>query len=152
MNALIWNARCLGSTRAFMEFRRLMADQAPCLVFICETKIHVVRCGSWKSRFQLESLFGVDSVGASGGLLLIWKTPLDVMIKSYSQGHTDCTVRWQDKFWQFTGFYGNPDCSLRTSSWDLIRKLARGTLMDQLPWLVGGDFNEILLCREKQGG
>lgn len=34
-------------------------------------------------------------------------------------------------------------------SWDLLRELSEGC---DLPWLVLGDFNEIMFSHEKQGG
>lgn len=52
--------------------------------------------------------------------------------------------------WRFNGFYANPDNELRVHSWNLLCRLAGGVSNDAL--LVGGDFNEILLDREKKGG
>ncbi|KAL5819516.1 hypothetical protein ACOSQ4_023358 [Xanthoceras sorbifolium] len=54
-----------------------------------------------------------------------------------------------NKVWRLTGFYGNPNASQRIHSWTLLRRL-RG--LSSLPWLCGGDFNEILSDSEKMGG
>ncbi|KAL5798919.1 hypothetical protein ACOSQ2_003739 [Xanthoceras sorbifolium] len=51
--------------------------------------------------------------------------------------------------WRFTGFYGEPKQWLREQSWVLLRRLAG---LDNLPWLIGGDFNEILRGDEKDRG
>uniref|UniRef100_A0A7N2L446 DUF4283 domain-containing protein n=1 Tax=Quercus lobata TaxID=97700 RepID=A0A7N2L446_QUELO len=48
-----------------------------------------------------------------------------------------------------TGFYGNPDTSRRTESWNLLKYLSG---LSQFPWLVIGDFNEIVGLSEKEGG
>ncbi|KAH6763796.1 hypothetical protein C2S51_015045 [Perilla frutescens var. frutescens] len=82
----------------------------------------------------------------------MWKFPIDITVRSYSQGHIDCEAELKDKRWRFTGFYGNPESHLRKFSWELIRKLAKDGQMRSLPWLIGGDFNEILLAYEKTGG
>ncbi|XP_031120221.1 uncharacterized protein LOC116023364 [Ipomoea triloba] len=51
--------------------------------------------------------------------------------------------------WRMTGFYGFPERSRRSESWDLLRTLAgRSTL----PWVVVGDFNDLLFQHEKRGG
>ncbi|KAL5830904.1 hypothetical protein ACOSQ4_016258 [Xanthoceras sorbifolium] len=51
--------------------------------------------------------------------------------------------------WRFTGFYGDPISANRIHSWSLIRRLAG---LSNLPWLIGGDFNEILRWEDKTGG
>lgn len=53
------------------------------------------------------------------------------------------------KIWRFTGSYGHPVRNLRHHSWELIRRLHS---MYSLPWLIGGDFNEILHLSEKLDG
>ncbi|KAK9943001.1 hypothetical protein M0R45_008629 [Rubus argutus] len=58
-------------------------------------------------------------------------------------------VNWENgKECRVTGFYGESIASHRYLSWDLLRELARAR---DGPWLVCGDFNEILDCREKTG-
>ncbi|OMO52435.1 reverse transcriptase [Corchorus capsularis] len=51
--------------------------------------------------------------------------------------------------WRFIGFYGRPETHRRNESWQLIRTLKA---VSNLPWLLSGDFNEILRSDEKIGG
>ncbi|KAA3474501.1 Exo_endo_phos domain-containing protein [Gossypium australe] len=69
-----------------------------------------------------------------GGLSLGWREGINITLKSYSKSHIDMVVEEEDgaKNWRFTGFYGEPNGN-------------------NLPWLVAGDFNEILFSFEKQG-
>ncbi|KAL0409533.1 UNVERIFIED_CONTAM: hypothetical protein Sradi_1887700 [Sesamum radiatum] len=53
-----------------------------------------------------------------------------------------------EDYWRFTGFYGEPDSSKRSVSWDLLRRLSR---LSNLPWLCVGDYNAILSDSEKEG-
>ncbi|KAF4382062.1 hypothetical protein F8388_001207 [Cannabis sativa] len=55
----------------------------------------------------------------------------------------------EDQGWQFTGFYGDPDPNQRSESWKLLTRIGR---MYSGPWVIGGDFNEILRSKEKLGG
>ncbi|XP_073030650.1 uncharacterized protein [Primulina eburnea] len=54
--------------------------------------------------------------------------------------------------WLFTGFYGHPVTVLRHFSWDLLYRLREVSELKEIPWLVGGDFNEIFFDSEKLGG
>lgn len=54
--------------------------------------------------------------------------------------------------WRFTGFYCNPNRKQRKFSWNFLNRLYSGGNSGNLPWLIGGDFNEILFDSEKFGG
>lgn len=94
----------------------------------------------------------MDAIGSSGGLLLFWKSNCDVSIKSLSSGNIDCLITMYGHHWRFTGFYGNPQVSLRSFSWTLLRRLFEREEQNPLPWLIGGDFNEICFDSEKVRG
>jgi hypothetical protein len=51
--------------------------------------------------------------------------------------------------WRFTGFYGEPAWDDKHLSWSCLRDLST---LYTLPWLVIGDFNEIMYSDEKEGG
>jgi hypothetical protein len=92
----------------------------------------------------------VDSVGASGGLILFWRNPVHIQVKDKSIFFIDVVVGAPgDEPWRFTGFYGEPRWEDKHLSWGYIRSLYQH---NRLPWMVGGDFNEILYSHEKEGG
>jgi len=51
--------------------------------------------------------------------------------------------------WRFTGLYGFSEKENKLKTCDLLLDLRLHTA---LPWLVGGDFNEILFNYQKKGG
>lgn len=132
--------------------RRIFVERNPNLFIICETKLVSSQCKWWKWKFHLDGIFVVDSNRRSGGLILLWRDPFEVQIRSYSPGHIDCIVKNCMEKWRFTGFYGNPVAALRSHSWQLMRRLEGMQELNSLRWLIGGDFNEILYDSEKQGG
>ncbi|XP_057811420.1 uncharacterized protein LOC131025639 [Salvia miltiorrhiza] len=142
MICLVWNARGLGSSHAFHELRRLVTGYSPLVQFICETKVTTKKCNWWRSVLHFDGQLVVDSKGASGGLMLLWNEPCVVNVSSFSDGHIDCVIQNNDILWRFTGFYGNPDVQKRHHSWTLMQRLATSGMLN-IPWLIGGDFNEI---------
>lgn len=75
---------------------------------------------------------------------------MGVKLESFSRYHIDVHIKTEDlREWRFMGLYGNPEASNRSSTWNLIRTL---NSIEQMPWLLGGDFNEVLHLHEKRGG
>ncbi|KAA3465450.1 reverse transcriptase [Gossypium australe] len=85
----------------------------------------------------------VDAEGSRGGLCLAWKTGMDVTLKSFSKWHIDVMVKEDSSQaeWRFTGFYGTPYSRDQNQVWDLLKSLSWNCTG---PWLVVGDFNEIM--------
>ncbi|KAL0374207.1 UNVERIFIED_CONTAM: hypothetical protein Sradi_3336400 [Sesamum radiatum] len=93
----------------------------------------------------------VDSVGRSGGLVLLWKKSVSVTIQSFSNRHIDASIQADTRspIWRFSGIYGDPETSNRKNTWELLTRLKAQSIR---PWLCMGDFNEILEDSEKEGG
>ncbi|KAL5566076.1 hypothetical protein UlMin_029240 [Ulmus minor] len=151
MSCIVWNVRGLGNQRAFKNLSQLLTDEDHSLVFLCETKLVARQCKNLKMKLGYKGCFVRDSIGRKRGLILLWKESMEVVIQSTSARHIDALVSQAERHWRFTGFYGSPEVESRKFSWDLMSKASIAEL-SHLPWLVGGDFNEILLDSEKKGG
>ena len=98
---------------------------------------------------DMSGYFGVDRHGLGGGLALLWNSSITVHIQSYSHHHIDANVVHENGLrWRATRFYGHPKKGLRNHSWALLRHLWS---IQNLPWLVFGDFNEIMALNEQWG-
>ena len=147
MNIISWNCRGLGNLRAVLALHNLVKSQGPKILFLMETKLDVRKMEFMRIKLRFKYCFTVPSLGRSGGLVLLWNDDIQVTIHNYSINHIDATVCLQGVLqWRFTGFYGNPITHRRRESWALLDKLH--SLMD-LPWLLMGDFNEILSSDER---
>ncbi|KAA3461183.1 reverse transcriptase [Gossypium australe] len=73
------------------------------------------------------------------------------MLQSFSKRHIDVLVNDQNDEiqWRFTGFYGSPYAQDREESWNLLKSLRHN---EEQPWIVCGDFNEIMYEFEKKDG
>ncbi|KAL6184211.1 hypothetical protein ACLB2K_045615 [Fragaria x ananassa] len=94
---------------------------------------------------------GVLSEGLSGGLGMFWNDDVRVHVGSSSAHHINIKIDGgpSNPRWRLIGFYGWPQTADREFSWQLLKDLAN---LDSLPWVVIGDFNEILDSGEKKGG
>ncbi|XP_017636142.1 uncharacterized protein LOC108478216 [Gossypium arboreum] len=151
MKIICWNIRGLGNPR---EVRRLLfslKQQNPQMVFFMETKINE----KWMKKIRRRCGFGngidVSAEGSRGGICLAWKEDIQVSLKIFSLTHIDVLVKGENitDEWRFKGFYGSPYIQNKNVSWNLLRNLGKES---DHPWLVGGDFNEIMYSFENSGG
>ncbi|XP_041001573.1 uncharacterized protein LOC121247264 [Juglans microcarpa x Juglans regia] len=150
MKTICWNSHGLGNPLEIRALRDLITRKGLDLLFLQETKLTVRGMEACKFKLGFTNCFSIDSVGRSGGLSLIWNSDLGVELKSFSRYHIDVHIKTEDLWeWRFTGLYGNPEVSSRCSTWNLIRTL---NSIEQIPWLLGGNFNEVLHLHEKRGG
>ncbi|GMI76000.1 hypothetical protein HRI_001269300 [Hibiscus trionum] len=116
-----------------------------------ETKLDSGKMEKLRKFCGFNNGIDVSARGRSGGLSLGWKANCNVSLRSFSDRHIDVSFTDDlDGFsWRFTGFYGAPEERNRDDSWNLLRQLND---TNDLPWLVLGDFNELLFATEKFGG
>ena len=149
MRALNLNGRGLGNQATVTELHRLVKMEVPKLVFLMETRLPVRKLEFLHVKLGMSGCFRVDRRRFGGGLALLWDTSVKLHIQSYSPYHIDAHVFQEDGVsWRFTSFYGHPETALRYRSWSLLRRLHG---LSDKPWLVLGDFNEIVALEENVG-
>ncbi|GMI84947.1 hypothetical protein HRI_002164000 [Hibiscus trionum] len=149
MKVITWNVRGLGKPRAVNRLKNTLRGINPHVLFLIETKLDVRRMERVRHRCGFRFGIDVGANGSKGGLSLGWKPDCNVTLSSYSLHHIDVIIKEDDvEPWRFTGFYGNPIESERANSWNLLRRLST---QHDMPWLVAGDFNEIMYSFEKMG-
>ena len=150
MRVLAWNCRGLGSSSTVGTLTYEMKAKNPVLVFLSETKASVSRIKGLQRKLELTQGISVPSDGQSGGLAILWREGVDVRLRSVSNSHMDVIVNGEGGVfsWKATGFYSHPDVRKRHISWELLRTLKN---QSTLPWVVLGDFNEIVHPKEKLG-
>ncbi|XP_019155974.1 PREDICTED: uncharacterized protein LOC109152787 [Ipomoea nil] len=100
-------------------------------------------------KLGFDGVFKVDSVGTKGGLALLWRRNGTASLLSYSKNHVDIEVTMPGlEKWRMTGYYGYAQRERRNDSWDFIKSLSHRS---ELPWVILGDFNDLLYQYEKRG-
>ncbi|KAL5554075.1 hypothetical protein UlMin_041476 [Ulmus minor] len=150
MNILAWIVQGLGNNWTFQILHDYVQQYSPSLVFLSETLSSKLQMKRFRIKLGFSGMLLWEKEGRSGGLCLLWSDSVSVQLLSGSKGHIDVMVTSLNSIcWRFTGLYGNPDTSLRPQFWNLMKRLGDSS---SLPWLCGGDLNEILFGHEKQGG
>ncbi|XP_040374577.1 uncharacterized protein LOC121052776 [Rosa chinensis] len=149
LDVLSWNCRGICNDATVRALKDLITQNRPQIVFLCETKI------SRREEFErLQHALGfahaeaVLSEGQAGGLGFFWSDEVQLRMRTTLAHHTDAEVVGVLSWW-LTGFYGYARTAEREQSWQLLRALSD---LDSLPWVVIGDFNEIMNNGEKIDG
>ena len=100
-------------------------------------------------KFGYYNIKTVEPIGKSGGLAVMWKESCKVEILQANKRIIDMKVHWQDKSFFLSCIYGDPVKCRRHEVWERITRIG----VDRKgPWVMTGDFNEILDPSEKIGG
>ncbi|GMI85919.1 hypothetical protein HRI_002261200 [Hibiscus trionum] len=149
MRLLCWNCRGLGSPEAVRGLVSLVRKLEPSVVFLSETRLFNFNFERLKLSLEITGCFHVKSSPTCSGLILFWNNNMTMDLLSYSDRHIDSTVTSSDDCFRFTGIYGYAETSMKYKTWELIDSLRNNS---PLPWLIGGDLNDILSDSKKQGG
>ncbi|XP_021730608.1 uncharacterized protein LOC110697550 [Chenopodium quinoa] len=150
MKLLSWNVFEIGNPKTELALRDLCWKERPNIVFLMETKSN----SSCLIKLQKRCGFGngvyVDSNERTGGLCLWWRE-CSVELVSKSEHHIEANVCNSNgvALWRAMGIYGWPEVENKCKTWDLMRTLKKNCT---IPYIMYGDFNEILYQTEKDGG
>ncbi|KAH1113973.1 hypothetical protein J1N35_007351 [Gossypium stocksii] len=116
-----------------------------------ETKLCGKRMEQVRRSCDFQNGIEVAAEGTRGGLCMAWKVDINITLHSLSKRHIDVLVDDKEgrERWRYTGFYGTPYVQDRNESWEVLKSLIA---VEDIPWFVCGDFNEIMYGFEKKGG
>ncbi|KAL4308850.1 hypothetical protein GQ457_01G020550 [Hibiscus cannabinus] len=149
MKILCWNCQGLGQTSAVQVLKSIVFQNAPDVIFLCETRLNKLLCERLRISLNMVNCFSVDSSLSCSGLAILWNNIVSVDLLSYSAHHIDTIIHFDVFNFHFSELHGYADTNHKYKTWQLIDQQQNSS---SLPWLLGGDFNEILADNEKQGG
>ncbi|XP_075095411.1 uncharacterized protein LOC142173689 [Nicotiana tabacum] len=105
-----------------------------------------------RDDFLFTDMIEVPTNGRSGGIVLIWSSRLitiDIISFTSQEIHAMVKVYSSTQPWLFSAIYASNLFNYRKILWDNLITLHETY---SGPWLIGGDFNEVLTANDKWGG
>ena len=152
MTFLFWNVRGLGRPSFKPNFRLLMHHHYPSFVILAETWVGRNKVADIVAGLGFDSWHYVEPVGFVGGLLLLWKSHIidfQVIGEGIQGVYGVVEVLSSKTSFVLSSIYASTKLHVRKQLWQELENFAMN--LNQ-PWLVLGDFNEILNQSEKLGG
>lgn len=120
------------------------------MVTLLETKIDIHL--PLLNPFGFSDMIEIPTEGQAGGMVILWdhtKVNVHSFVRRSHEISATIEVFSLHKTWVFTSIYASTDRTLRNLMWNNIvdmHSVIKG------PWLLGGDFNDVLASNEKLGG
>ncbi|XP_074315136.1 uncharacterized protein LOC141651317 [Silene latifolia] len=152
MKILSWNCQGLGNPKTVGTLRDWCWRESPNIVFVMETMINARELEKVRNKCGYTSGLCFCISGRSGGLGLWWKD-LNIHLVSYDKYHITINVLVEEEevLWKAAaGVYRWPEQANKYKTWDMMRALCSSN--NSVPFILFGDFNEILCDGEKEGG
>ena len=149
MSIMSWNCQGAGSDETVHRLREMRKDHFSDFLFLMETKQKRKYMVGLQKEFGYDELLTVDPAGRSGGLAVFWKSSYNVEVLKADKRIIDLKVRMGSLVFFLSCIYGDPVRAHRKVVWDRISNIG---LLRNEPWVMLGDFNELLTASEKLGG
>lgn len=146
MTTLSWNCRGLCCASTIRHLKQLVDVHKPCFLFLYETLLSLQRCWKQVRSLGFDCYEGTNVQGKRGGTILLWSnsTPCSVLSMTSNWIHVQTTINGNQSLLTFV--YAPPNHLDRLPFWSSISSLVSGSA---LPWLLQGDFNQVLDSSEK---
>ncbi|XP_058742005.1 uncharacterized protein LOC131614439 [Vicia villosa] len=91
-----------------------------------------------------------NALGASGGLLILWKEgKVEVDSSFRGDGYLGVKVKWENHWYYVCNVYSSCSSEKKKRLWEVL-----GSLKEKYKdgeWIIGGDFNAVKNRRERKG-
>uniref|UniRef100_A0A2N9HP80 Reverse transcriptase domain-containing protein n=1 Tax=Fagus sylvatica TaxID=28930 RepID=A0A2N9HP80_FAGSY len=152
LNVLTWN--CRGVLNPC--FRRALLDllkiNDPAILILTETRLGGSRAAELARSLPFDGFLCTNTIGFAGGIWILWKTAaveLELLTSTEQEIHVSAQVTDSNSLWLLSAIYASPRRSERRVLWNNLMVLSG---LHNLPWVMTGDFNDVLSGEEKWGG
>lgn len=150
MSLLFWNCRGAGSRHFLNNLRQMLSWTKPSILTLTETKKY--QHDELMEFLGFDAYVEVSTFGLSGGMMIFWKTAEVTIVRA--EGTSSQEIHVIAKVGNLTPFrisviHASTNYNTRLESWETLKHI---NLNRPIPWVICGDFNEVLGANEKFGG
>ncbi|XP_023885541.1 uncharacterized protein LOC111997657 [Quercus suber] len=152
MNIIVWNCRGVLKPNFQSHVRELVRNHNPGIMVVMETRIGGGRAKEITDRLPFDSAIHMETIGFSGGIWLLWNSDSVEVVQLTStkqEIHVEVKVLPTNLSWIFSAVYASSRCVERQILWENLSKVAE---LHNLPWVIAGEFSELLADEDKFGG
>lgn len=144
------NVRGASNDIAKRQVKELIRKHIPSLIFLLETHIQFDKVKNFWQQAGYHPVHVVEAQGHSGGLWALDQLGLnlDISVWEFTNQSISLEMKLGNQKWICTSIYASIKANIRANFWQHLGDLSRGI---DLPWLLLGDWNEILIPGEQKG-
>jgi ribonuclease HI len=152
MNIIMWNCRGALNPNFRRSISELINCHSPSMLIVTETRVGGARAKEITDTLPFYGAIHADTIGYAGGIWLLWNSELvdvSVLAATEQEIHAVVKVLSSNFSWLLSSIYASPRFLERKLLWNNLSQVAT---LHNLPWLLVGDFNEVLSSDDKFGG
>ena len=150
MKMIAWNCQGAGNEMFRAHAYELHRRHRPNILIIIKPHIAEAQAQGVIDTLPYSHSSRVDPAGFSGGIWLLWNEgpsfSVEIITCSEHSIHALIKVHSPSLSFLFTAVYAPPQFNRRKPFWDYLQNLAVNI---SLPWLLLGDFNDMISEEEK---
>lgn len=151
MKIMSWNCKGMGHPDSLIYLKMVIRQKQPDCIFLMETKLDKNRMERIYHSLKFKYSVIMEAKGSAGGITLMWSEEINIQCIWKSS----CLLHWividkaGCKLWNMLACYGTPYHNEHRIFWDQLKERV---FLIEGPWLLIGDFNEVVFDFEKFGG
>ena len=152
MNIIIWNSRGALKPNIQSHVRELSQAYSPSIMVIIETHLGGPRAKEIIDTLPFDGAIHTETIRYAEGLWLLWnldRIEITPLANTEQEIHVVVKVRPLNTSWLLSAVYASPRIAERRILWNNLLSV---TELNNLSWLLIGDFNEPLVSSDKYCG